>query len=138
MQGRRGGIAVNPINPNQVVAVFQGHSRAAYSTDSGRTFQLAEGTTPTDWRTAGDVSTTFDDKGHAFLCYLTFDQLSTTSYWAYGAGRNGIFVRRSLDGGKIWEHDPVALKAFPTGHEPNIQWEDMPRIFADVADYAAK
>jgi hypothetical protein len=132
-RGNEPGIAVNPNNPNQVVAVFQGHSRAAYSTDSGRTFQLAEGTTPTDWRVAGDVSTTFDNKGHVFLCYLTFDRLGTTSYWAHGAGRNGIFVRRSLDGGKTWEHDAVALKAFPTGHEPGLQWEDMPRIFADNA-----
>jgi hypothetical protein len=132
-RGNEPGIAVNPNNPNQVVAVFQGHSRAAYSTDSGRTFQLAEGTTPTDWRVAGDVSTTFDNKGHVFLCYLTFDRLGTTSYWAHGAGRNGIFVRRSLDGGKTWEHDGVALKSFPTGHEPGLQWEDMPRIFADNA-----
>jgi hypothetical protein len=135
-RGNEPGIAVDPNNPNQVVAVFQGHSRAAYSTDSGRTFARAEGTAPTDWRTAGDVSTTFDNKGHAFLCYLTFDQLSTTSYWAHGAGRNGIFVRRSLDGGKTWEYDPVALKVFPTGHEPNIQWEDMPRIFADNAPHS--
>lgn len=132
-RGNEPGIAVNPNNPNQVVAVFQGHSRAAYSTDSGKTFQLAEATTPTDWRVAGDVSTTFDNKGHVFLCYLTFDRLGTTSYWAHGAGRNGIFVRRSLDGGKTWEHNPVALKAFPSGHEPGLQWEDMPRIFADNA-----
>ncbi len=132
-RGNEPGIAVNPNKPNQVVAVFQGHSRAAYSTDAGQTFTLAEGTTPTDWRTAGDVSTTFDNKGHAFLCYLAFDRLGTTSYWAHGAGRNGIFVRRSLDGGKTWERDPAALKVFPTGQEPGIQWEDMPRIFADNA-----
>ncbi|MGI9072573.1 MAG: sialidase family protein [Bryobacteraceae bacterium] len=135
-RGNEPGIAVNPNDPNQVVAVFQGHSRAAYSTDSGRTFALAEGTTPNDWRVAGDVSTTFGNKGHAFLCYLTFDQLGTTSYWAHKAGRNGIFVRRSLDGGKTWEHDPTALKVFPTGHEPNLQWEDMPRIFADNAPHS--
>jgi hypothetical protein len=136
VRGNEPGIAVNPNDPSQVVAVFQGHSRAAYSTDSGRTFKLAEGTSPADWRIAGDVSTTFDNKGHAFLCYLTFDRLGTTSYWAHGAGRNGIFVRRSLNGGKTWEHDPVALKVFPTGHEPDIQWEDMPRIFADNAPHS--
>src|SRR5205823_4660242 len=65
-RGNEPGIAVNPNDPNQVVAVFQGHSRAAYSTDSGRTFKLAEGTTPTDWRTAGDVSTAFDNKAMRF------------------------------------------------------------------------
>lgn len=132
-RGNEPGIAVNPNNPNQVVAVYQGRSRAAYSTDGGQTFTLAQGTTPSDWRTAGDVSTAFDNKGHAFLCYLAFDRLGTTSYWANGAGRNGIYVRRSLDGGKTWEQDPVALKAYPTGHEPDLQWEDMPRIFADNA-----
>jgi hypothetical protein len=127
------GIAVNPNDPKKVVAVYQGRSRAAYSTDSGQTFTLAEGTTPSDWRSAGDVSTAFDNQGHAFLCYLTFDRLGTTSYWAHGAGRNGIYVRRSLDGGKTWETDAVAVKAFPTGSEPGIKWEDMPRIFSDNA-----
>lgn len=132
-RGNEPGIAVNPNDPQQVVAVYQGKSRAAYSTDGGRSFTLAEGTTPSDWRSAGDVSTVFDNKGHAFLCYLTFDRLGTTSYWAHGAGRNGIYVRRSLDGGRTWEKAPVAVKAYPTGHEPDIQWEDMPRIFADNA-----
>ena len=132
-RGNEPGIAVNPNNPQQVVAVYQGKSRAAYSTDGGRSFTLAEGTTPSDWRSAGDVSTAFDNKGHAFLCYLTFDRLGTMSYWAHGAGRNGIYVRRSLDGGRTWEKEPLAVKAYPTGHEPDIQWEDMPRIFADNA-----
>ncbi len=132
-RGNEPGIAVNWKNPNQIVGVYQGNAKAAYSTDAGQTFTLAEGTAPTDWRSAGDVSTTFDNKGHAFLCYLTFDKLGTTSYWAHGAGRNGIYVRRSLDGGKTWERDAIAIKAFPTGKEPDIQWEDMPRMFADNA-----
>src|SRR5580693_2851948 len=82
------------------------------------------------WREGGDVSTTFDNKGHAYLCSLHFDKLGTASYWAHGAGRNGIFVRRSLDGGKTWEKEAATVKAFQ-GNEPEIQWEDMPRIFAD-------
>jgi Neuraminidase (sialidase) len=114
-------------------AAVQGSATAAYSTDGGRTFSIAAGTKPADWRVAGDVSTTFDNQGRAFLCYLAFDRLGTTSYWAHNAGRNGIFVRRSLDGGKTWEKDAAALKAFPTGHEANIQFEDEPRIFADNA-----
>ncbi|MBV9405389.1 MAG: exo-alpha-sialidase [Acidobacteriaceae bacterium] len=101
-------IALNPNNPNQLVIVYQGgvetqgSATAAYSRDGGQTFTLAEGTKPADWRVAGDVTTTFDNHGHAFLCYLAFDRLGTTSYWAHNAGRNGIFVRRSLDGGKTW------------------------------------
>lgn len=125
------GIAVNPRNPDQVVVVYQTTAAAAYSIDGGRTFTIAEGAKPTDWRIAGDVTTTFDNKGNAFLCYLAFDHLGTTDYWAHNAGRNGIFVRRSPDGGKTWEKQATAVKAFPTGHEPNIQFEDEPRIFAD-------
>lgn len=131
-------IAINPNNPLQIVVVYQGgaavqgSATAAYSTNSGKTFTIAEGTEPTGWRVAGDVTTAFDNRGHAFLCYIAFDRLGTTSYWAHDAGRNGIFVRRSLDGGKTWEHDAVAVKSFPTGHEANIVFEDEPRIFADT------
>ena len=130
-------IAVNPKDPSQVVVVYQGGKQAQgvanaeYSRDGGTTFALAQGTHATDWRVQGDVTTTFDNQGHVFLCYLAFDHLGTTSYWAHGAGRNGIFVRRSLDGGKSWEKDAATVKAWPTGHEVNIQFEDEPRIFAD-------
>jgi hypothetical protein len=85
---------------------------------------------PSDWRRAGDVSTTFDDKGNAYVSYLTFDKLGTPSYWRHGAGRNGIYVRRSGDGGRSWDA-PVPVRAWYTGNEPDMQYEDMPRIFAD-------
>jgi len=130
-RGNEPGIAVNPRNPAQVVGVYQGPAHAVYSTDSGRTFTTATGTAPTDWRSAGDVSVTFDDRGAAYLCYLVFDKLGSTSYWRHGAGRNGIYVRRSPDGGATWEKDPVAVRAWYTGDEPGMQYEDMPRIFAD-------
>src|SRR5579872_2694761 len=124
------GVAVNPSNPQQVVAVFQDNAHAAFSGDAGHTWQLAEGVDPKNYRISGDVSTTFDNQGHAFVCYIAFDKLGTFSYWAHGAGRNGIFVRRSLDGGKTWEKEAATVKAFQ-GTEPEIQWEDMPRLFAD-------
>ncbi|HEY7304184.1 MAG TPA: sialidase family protein [Bryobacteraceae bacterium] len=133
------GIAINPRNPQQIVAVFQGGaavqgiSSAVYSNDSGKTFTLAQGTKAAEWKVAGDVSTAFDNKGNAFLCYLTFDRLGTSSYWAHAAGRNGIFVRRSNDGGKIWDKQATALKEFATDNAPGMQFEDMPRIFADVS-----
>jgi hypothetical protein len=129
--GSEPSVAVNPMSPNQVVATYQGRARAAYSTDSAKTFTAADGTMPSDWRVAGDVSITFDNKGAAYLCYLTFDRTATPSYWALGAGRNGIYVRRSPDGGKTWATEPSAIKVYYKGDEPNIQWEDMPRIFAD-------
>lgn len=125
------GIAINPNNPNQIVVVYQVGAFATYSADAGKTFTAAETSHPTDYRIAGDVSAAFDNLGHAFLCYLAFDHLGTPQYWAHGAGRNGIFVRRSLDAGKNWQKESVPVKAFPTGHEPGLQFEDQPRIFAD-------
>src|ERR1700761_9327587 len=121
-------IAVNPNRPNELVAVYQVGGFTAYSTDSEKTFTTAKEPFATGYRVAGDVSTTFDNQGHAFVCYLAFDQLGTPQYWAHGAGRNGIFVRRSLNAGKTWEADAAAVKAFPTGHEPGLAFEDQPRM----------
>jgi len=122
-------VAVNPANPEQVVAVFQDNAHAAYSQDGGRSWQLAEGVDPKNYLVSGDVSVTFDNQGHAFICYIAFDKLGTFNYWAHGATRNGIFVRRSIDGGKTWEaeHAPVAEQ--PT--RPGIPFEDKPYIVAD-------
>jgi hypothetical protein len=123
------GIAVNPLNPQQVVAVFQDNAHAAYSEDAGHSWQVAEGVDPKNFRVSGDVSTTFDNQGHAFICYIAFDRLGSFNYWAHGATRNGVFVRRSLDGGKTWEtdHVPVAEQR----SEPGIPFEDKPLIVAD-------
>lgn len=126
------GIALDPRDPSRILAVYQGPAAGAYSLDSARTFSSAGVIAPTDWRRAGDVSTTFDDKGNCYVSYLTFDKLGTASYWRHGAGRNGIYVRRSHDGGKSWDA-PVAVRAWYTGNEPGMQYEDMPRIFADNA-----
>ena len=122
-------IAVNPENPQQVVGVFQDNVHAAYSSDAGHTWQSAENVDPKNYRVSGDVSTTFDNQGHAFVCYIAFDKLGSFNYWAHGATRNGIFVRRSLDGGKTWEanHIPVAEQT----STPGIPFEDKPYIVAD-------
>jgi hypothetical protein len=122
-------IAVNPANPQQVVGVFQDNVHAAYSEDSGHTWQLAEGVDPKNYRVSGDVSVAFDNQGHAFVCYIAFDKLGTFNYWAHGATRNGIFVRRSLDGGKTWEADHIPVAEQPS--EPGIPFEDKPYIVAD-------
>src|SRR5437016_4156341 len=131
--GSEPSIAVNPHNPNQVVAAFQ-PATIAYSTDGGQTFATADLPPVEGWRTGGDVSVTFDDKGCAYLGTLHFDKLGSTSYWAHGAGRNGIFVRRSLDGGKTWESDVAMVKVF-AGSEPDSHMEDMPRVFADTQSH---
>jgi hypothetical protein len=122
-------IAVNPKDPQQVVGVFQDNVHASYSQDAGHTWQPAEGVEPKNYRVSGDVSAAFDNQGHAFVCYIAFDKLGTFNYWAHGATRNGIFVRRSLDGGKTWEadHFPVAEQT----SAPGIPFEDKPWIVAD-------
>ncbi|MHB8500593.1 MAG: sialidase family protein [Candidatus Acidiferrales bacterium] len=132
--GNEPSIAVDPNNPTRVVAAFQ-PATIAYSTDGAQTFTTAELPPVEGWSGGGDVSVAFDNKGHAYLGTLHFDKLGSQSYWAHGAGRNGIFVRRSLDGGKTWEKDAVAAKAFQ-GNEPDIQWEDMPRVFADAQPHS--
>jgi hypothetical protein len=84
-------------------------------------------------------------RGHAYLSTLHFDKLGSVSYWAHGAGKNGIFVHRSLDGGKTWEKDAVAVKTYegsgpdshtPESNMPESHMEDMPRIFADAQPHS--
>lgn len=121
-------IAVNPANPKQVAVAWQINASAAWSQDGGQTWTIAQGTTPKDYRVSGDVSITYDASGRAVLCYIAFDKLGTANYWAHGATRNGIFVRRSEDAGKTW---PLSAPAV-ISHEstPQIPFEDKPYIVA--------
>jgi len=123
-------IAVNPNNPQQAVVAWQVNASAAYSDDGGQSWSIAEGTAPKDYRVSGDVSVTYDSSGRAVLCYIAFDKLGTSQYWAHGATRNGIFVRRSPDGGKTWEPDAAAVIAHDS--TPGIPFEDKPYIVADT------
>jgi hypothetical protein len=122
-------IAVNPNNPRQLVAAYQVPAHVAYSVDAGLHWQLASGTASPHYRVSGDVSVAYDTRGHAILCYIAFDQLGTTNYWAHNATRNGIFIRRSLDGGKTWAPEEIQVIAQPT--RPGIPFEDKPYIVAD-------
>ncbi len=119
-------MAVNPKNPQQAVVAWQVNASVAYTTDGGTTWTTATGTAPKDYRISGDVSLAYDAAGHALLCYIAFDKLGTSQYWAHGATRNGIFVRRSLDGGRTWEDHAAAV----ISHEstPQIPFEDKPYI----------
>ena len=123
-------IAVNPLAPKQLVAAFQDNAHVSYSTDAGWTWHAASGPAPTDFLVSGDVSVVYDNEGHAILCYIAFDRLGTTDYWAHNATRNGVFVRRSLDGGKTWQKKDVAVIEHPT--LPGIPFEDKPYIVADA------
>lgn len=124
-------LAVNPKNPQQAVVAWQVNASAAYSKDGGQTWKVAEGTAPKNYRVSGDVSLAYDASGHAILCYIAFDKLGSTNYWAQGATRNGIFIRRSLDGGQTWEPDAVTV----ISHEstPGIPFEDKPWVVADTS-----
>lgn len=123
-------IAVNPIDPRQLVTAWQINASVAYSNDGGQTWKIAEGTAPKDYRVSGDVSLAYDAAGHAILCYIAFDKLGTTNYWAQGATRNGIFIRRSLDGGQTWE--PRAVTIIAHDSTPGIPFEDKPWLVADT------
>ena len=122
-------IAANPQNPSQVVAAFQVPATVVFSEDSGESWQFAAGTAPENYKVSGDVSITYDILGHAFLCYIAFDKLGTKEYWAHNATRNGIFVRRSLDGGKTWEPNAAAVDEQAT--RPEMPFEDKPYLVAD-------
>jgi hypothetical protein len=125
-------IAVSEKNPSQLVAAYQTNASVAYSQDGGGSWKIATGTAPKDYRISGDVSVTYDKHGAATLCYIAFDKLGTTNYWARGATRNGIFVRRSPDGGATWEAEARTVIAQPT--KPGIPFEDKPYIVADNTD----
>lgn len=125
-------IAIDPRNPRRVVAAYQVTASAAYSEDAGATWTLAKGVAPAQYRVSGDVSVTFDKRGHTIVCFIAFDKLGTAEYWAHGATRNGIFVRRSIDGGKNWEPTFVAVDSVPTA--TGIPFEDKPYIIADNTD----
>jgi hypothetical protein len=124
-------IAINPANPRQVVAAFQDNAHIAHSVDAGQHWQLATGVESTKYRVSGDVSVTYDSEGRAYICYIAFDKLGTFNYWAHNSSRNGIYVRRSLDGGATWESADIAATEQPD--RANVPWEDKPYIVADTS-----
>ncbi|MGE5242746.1 MAG: sialidase family protein [Betaproteobacteria bacterium] len=129
LTGSEPAIAVNPNDPKQVVAAAGGRW-AAYSTDGGMTFTPVQ-PAGDQGRSGGDVSLAFDDKGQVFLSFLSIQKNGLPSYWGHGPGANGIWVRRSPDGGRTWDRDPVGVKVWK-GDEPDIKLEDMPRIWSDT------
>lgn len=122
--------AINPRDPREMAVAYQVGARVAYSRDGGRTWRAAAGATPADYKVSGDVSIAFDGAGRAFLCYIAFDHLGTDQYWGHDATRNGVFVRRSLDGGATWAA-AVPVDAQPTRPGRQIPFEDKPYLVAD-------
>ena len=131
-------VAVNPRNPRHLVVSYQqiivdsntrvhygerANVRVAWSADGGETWSTATGTTHDEYVISVDASVAMDLHGHAFLGFMAFDHF-TKPYVPgpiRGAPRNGIFVRRSLDGGRTWEASHTALIEYPTMQDAPFQ-----------------
>lgn len=122
-------VAVNSANPKQVVVAYQVPASIAYSIDAGKHWQKAMNTAPKDFKVSGDVSVTYDNRGHAILSFIAFNRLGTFNYWGHAGHTNGIFIRRSLDGGKTWEPSPITVSE--QVQKPGVPMEDKPYIVAD-------
>lgn len=128
-------VAVNPNNPQQVVVAYQVSASIAYSTDAGAHWRHANNVAPKHFKVSGDPSVTFDNRGHAIFCYIAFNKLGTFNYWGHATTKNGVFVRRSLDGGKTWQPQiAVSEQKKPSvDSTQKIPMEDKPYIVADVS-----
>lgn len=122
-------IAVDPNDPDRVVAAAGGRW-AAWSDDGGRSFTPVE-PAGEGGRAGGDCSLAFDDGGSVYLSFLWIRRNGLPGYWGHGPGANGIFVRRSPDGGKTWDARETSERSW-TGAEDTVWLEDMPRIWADT------
>jgi hypothetical protein len=97
------GIAVNPRNPLQLVAVANDFSHCngmpySYSSDGGLTWTvgcLARATSAA-YNNAFDPTVCYDSRGYAFICYGDYRPVGGDEY------QNGLFVSRSTDGGKTF------------------------------------
>lgn len=121
-------IAVDPANPQHVVAAYQDNAHIGYSSDGGQHWAV-KSVEPPQYRVSGDVSVAFDGKGHAFVCYMAFNHLGAFNYWAKNSSKNGLYVRRSMDDGATWESNDIPIVEQP--ESPTVPWEDKPYIVAD-------
>jgi photosystem II stability/assembly factor-like uncharacterized protein len=121
-------IAIDPRNPLHVVVGYQG-AGSVHSDDGGQTWSAPVDLSPKNYKVSGDVSVTFDTRGHVILCHIAFDKTGTEWYWGHNATRNGVYARRSLDGGKSWEPNPVPIIENATA--PGVPFEDKPYLLAD-------
>src|SRR5437667_449331 len=72
---------------------------------------------------------TTDPHGHAFVAYVATDSAGHAPYWGKGGSRNGVFARRSLDGGRTWEKSHAPVIEYPAIQDPPFQ--DKPYLVSD-------
>ena len=104
-------IAVNPLNPRQLIASAVDYRAAQsawvyVSTDGGRSWRnILLGKPNIQGFTAGnDPSVAWGPDGTAYVVYGGFNRASPPT------GENGVFLARSSDGGRTWEsHIPIIL-----------------------------
>jgi hypothetical protein len=126
-------IAINPTNPNNLVAVSLQYrqpgaptssSNVAYvSTDGGRTWKTVPTANPRLLR-QGDDSVAFDASGTAYHAYISFDGIRVERP---KRAVNGIQVVASKDGGLTWA-DPVPVIDHVNTVAP---FEDKPYVVTD-------
>ncbi|GGA41663.1 sialidase family protein [Dyella nitratireducens] len=124
------GIAISPLDPDKVTAIYQDNVHIAFSNNAGANWTDVPKVAPPEWRVSGDVSITYDNHGHAIASYMAFNKLGTEDYWAHNAPAGGLYIRRSLDGGKTWESQARTVIEHVGDHPPPL-WEDKPFIVAD-------
>lgn len=108
-------IAINPTNPDNIVAVAQSPCHYYASFDGGLTWTDQDLPDPYDF---GDPAVCFDAGGFAYYCYI--------GTW----GHSGIFVNRTTDGGTTWRPAGSAI----IEHNGNIPFEDKSYHCADWSD----
>ena len=128
-------IAIDPNDPRHVIVSYQqpvGPRYApfvAWSADGAESFTVAPGIAPPNYAVGADPSVTFDPHGHAFVVYVGTESTDNAPYWGKGGGRNGLFVRRSMDGGRTWDAEHTPLIEYSGMKDPPFQ--DKPYLVAD-------
>lgn len=109
-------IAINPLDPSNVIGVAQNADCCFYATtDGGGTWTDRSLVDP---YCLGDPAITFDKRGYAYYCYI--------GDWNH----SGIYVNRSTDGGRTWM--PAGIPVIE--HTGSVPFEDKSYPVADWTD----
>lgn len=122
-------VAVDPTQPDRVVAVFQVPASAAWSTDGGRSWAVAPLPGTQAFELSGDPTVFFGADGRAYALYIAFVRPEDYDTLGKAAHRNGIYLNRSDDGGRTWRAQATPVVAQP--ERPGVPFEDKPMAAVD-------